>query len=1270
MLRSSRAKRILIWILAAAMILGMFPTAAFAEETNEVSSSLSAVNDSEFAPDAEELVLDTVTEATQGNFYEFTAPEDGKYYYFMTGEDGVYFDESEYNSDGEIIGGGGGTASESAWYLSQGEKVYVYISYVDQNSLVRIEVTKADLALTLDANGGYFYFDDSEIMDYYVLSGKEIGSLPEPNNPDEKMMFVGWTPDPEAEEIEFVYDEMVFYSPVTLYAVWGEKVSIDFIVNSDNGYFWGWDDEIGEEIEKDMVSWNYAAGSRFRYLPYPEYYESYPCFIGWALSPDAEEPDITEDSIVPGEDTTYYGVWKEFGEDTVKLVLDQEITVSEYGKYSFTAPTDGRYVFFLQGTQGFWNEVCISSEDESEWYNSESIRISREINAGQTILLDVYPGDEMTLLIKKADLALTLDANGGYFDEDEETLQFYVLAGMEAGALPTPDSANTAMAFAGWTMDPEADEIEYVYDWTVFEEETTLYAVWETLAEIIFDANGGCFYEDPEYTQYREGYRPGETFWAYGIFESEVYHPDGLGLAGWAESRNAKPDEVLEYYQVPENGATLYAVWTTKVTLTFDVNNKDAFFIRWDDEIGEDVFEDTWSEQYISGKTFYPYYLPAPVIKPEGSIFMGWAKTKDAVSPDIDENDTVPEVDTTYYGVWKDFASNAEVLVPDQEVSTTGAEKYYKFTAPEEGRYGFGIDSGEAVYSTTRLLNPAGETLYLTEGGRYTIYRDMDKGETVYLELHPSSADAMMKAIVKKADIVLTLDANGGRLDNGEIIHEKLVASGLESGFLLGAYSVDPLIGFAGWATNPNAEEAEYDIGGGVFTANTTLYAVWKPFTRVRLDANGGHFWEGPEMTVTDAYRFAGEILELAGYNDGSAIINPNGLRLAGWAESPDASIADVVDTYTVTEEDVTLYAIWNTPVTVTFMANHPDAFFNDWDPEQQTTIKTDRLRREFAVGARLGYYITLEPGRDNDDLVFLGWATSPDAKEPNVTRTSIVTDPGPTYYAVWQDSLPAAPTISELGNTGSGITVNFTAVEGAEKYQLDVKKGKETGFTVLSSGITTAPYLDKTATLMKEEYTYRVRAYVNGRWTEYSEPESIIRNPFEDVQASTSGYTYISWAYNNGIVKGTSETSFSPTEPCSRVAFVMMLYKMAGSPNVSGDLPFTDVTGSKTRKAVLWAYQNGYVSGTSGTTFSPDDSITRMQIVMILYKMAGSPQITGTNPFTDVTGNKKIKAVLWAKANNITKGTSSTTFSPDNECTRAQLVTFLYKYDLYVGKY
>ena len=153
-------------------------------------------------------------------------------------------------------------------------------------------------------------------------------------------------------------------------------------------------------------------------------------------------------------------------------------------------------------------------------------------------------------------------------------------------------------------------------------------------------------------------------------------------------------------------------------------------------------------------------------------------------------------------------------------------------------------------------------------------------------------------------------------------------------------------------------------------------------------------------------------------------------------------------------------------------------------------------------------------------------------------------------------------------------------------------------------------------------------------------------------------------WAVDQGITSGKTATTFAPYDSCTRAQVMAFLYKASGSPEVSGENPFTDVKESDYfYKPVLWAVSQGITSGTSPTTFSPYNTCTRAQVMAFLYKANGSPAVSGTNPFTDVKESDYFyNAVLWAVANGITSGTSATTFGPYNTCRRAQVMTFLYK--------
>ncbi len=170
----------------------------------------------------------------------------------------------------------------------------------------------------------------------------------------------------------------------------------------------------------------------------------------------------------------------------------------------------------------------------------------------------------------------------------------------------------------------------------------------------------------------------------------------------------------------------------------------------------------------------------------------------------------------------------------------------------------------------------------------------------------------------------------------------------------------------------------------------------------------------------------------------------------------------------------------------------------------------------------------------------------------------------------------------------------------------------------------------------------------------------------FHDVSRLDYFYDAVKWAAENGIASGTGRYTFSPNAVCTRAQTVTFLWRAAGSPLPRYRVcPFTDVQPSDYYyNAVLWAVEQGITTGLNANTFGPDVTVTRGQVATFLYRAASAAKPSTFNPFTDVkTTAYNYNAILWAYDNRITTGTSDTTFSPDAYCTRAQIVTFLYRY-------
>ncbi len=216
--------------------------------------------------------------------------------------------------------------------------------------------------------------------------------------------------------------------------------------------------------------------------------------------------------------------------------------------------------------------------------------------------------------------------------------------------------------------------------------------------------------------------------------------------------------------------------------------------------------------------------------------------------------------------------------------------------------------------------------------------------------------------------------------------------------------------------------------------------------------------------------------------------------------------------------------------------------------------------------------------------------------------------------------------------------------------------------------------------TLQPTRYTTGVRTYTCTRCGDVYTEEISVRTDatflFDDVQNESSYYYQaVYWGYDLGVTTGTSATLFSPSKGCTRAQFVTFLYRMAAATGAdtsvsnAGSTAFVDISsGASYYDAVLWAAEIGVTTGTSSTTFSPSRTITRREAVAMLYRyecaVNGEPTDSAYNLFYDVkTNDYAYAAILWAIGRGITTGTSSTTFSPGDTCTRAMMISFLYRY-------
>ena len=340
----------------------------------------------------------------------------------------------------------------------------------------------------------------------------------------------------------------------------------------------------------------------------------------------------------------------------------------------------------------------------------------------------------------------------------------------------------------------------------------------------------------------------------------------------------------------------------------------------------------------------------------------------------------------------------------------------------------------------------------------------------------------------------------------------------------------------------------------------------------------------------------------------------------------------------------------FNTPVTkdMTLTAR--------WTANQYTiTFDTDGGSAIEPITQDYGTAITAPADPTKSGYTFAGWtpeipATMP-AENLTVTAQWRYSGGGSSGYSYY--------TIKATAGTGGSISPSGN---------VSVREGRDQTFTITpDKGYAVANVkIDGKSIGAVKSYTFE-----NVRRTHTIEVIFMKANGnpqtgvFVDVATGSYYEDAVDWAVENGITKGTDDTHFSPDGICTRAQAVTFLWRAAGSPEPkTNTMPFTDVNaGSYYYDAVLWAVENGITKGTSDTTFSPNMTCSRAQIVTFLWRSEKSPAAGTANPFADVKSTAYYAgAVLWAVENDITKGTTNTTFSPDADCTRAQIVTFLWR--------
>ena len=519
-------------------------------------------------------------------------------------------------------------------------------------------------------------------------------------------------------------------------------------------------------------------------------------------------------------------------------------------------------------------------------------------------------------------------------------------------------------------------------------------------------------------------------------------------------------------------------------------------------------------------------------------------------------------------------------------------------------------------------------------------------GEDTYTFAQPEGDATITAAFEMRNEHTVTFDANGG--SEPEELPEEVTTAMPAKKILHGSeYSLPECEFIAPEGKQFKAWEiggTEYPVNAPVtVTADITVKALWKDAPPAPAEYTVTVTTEGNgTASASPAKAVAGEEITLTATPDG-------GYHFKEWQViSGGVTIKD--NKFIMPSANVEVKAIFEKdapPASTEFIVTFDG---NGGTPSVGSMTTTNQK-------------LSSLPSASRSKHSFDGWYTEESGGTKITTDTEFPADT--TVYAHW----------TYTGGGGSSgysyYTIKATAGAGGSispSGNVSVREGRDQTFTITpDKGYAVANVkIDGKSIGAVKSYTFENVSRTHTIEVIFMKANG---NPqtgvFVDVATGSYYEDAVDWAVENGITKGTDDTHFSPDGICTRAQAVTFLWRAAGSPEPeTRAMPFNDVpVGSYYYDAVLWAVENGITKGTSDTTFSPNMTCTRAQIVAFLWRSEKSPAAGTANPFADVKSTAYYAdAVLWAVKENITKGTTSTTFSPNADCTRAQIVTFLWR--------
>lgn len=572
------------------------------------------------------------------------------------------------------------------------------------------------------------------------------------------------------------------------------------------------------------------------------------------------------------------------------------------------------------------------------------------------------------------------------------------------------------------------------------------------------------------------------------------------------------------------------------------------------------------------------------------------------------------------------------------------------------------------------------------------------------------NVDTVMLAGSSESDAVLTGRYHG---ESFVRVSDELLTVTVQPGQTVPALPEADGVVFVAWRADGRGS-VWYRPGDVIEGAEVTLHAnyMWDDSGAVILDGNGGTTSSGSKYYVAQVSGADLRLTESTARNG----FTRDGYTLSGYNDRADGSgrnytfrqLADGSAWDSLVGKVLTFFALWtrngdpvtpekpSKPTTPTQPTTPPQTTTPDGSADitvSGSTVKVENVDVDKLVtdnGDKKTAEIDLSGTKSGITDVTL---PTDAVKEVAASEAESLTVKLPDVTVSFDDKALAAVAEQSSGtdlslsvNVGSANNSNLTdaqknAITGARELSVIEVSLSSNGekisnfnggsvtidvpFQWSMKGLLRAYYIDDNGNKSAIDVTYKngVATLVLNHFSTYV-VEAVDALSFTDVSVKEYYFDAIAWAVKNAITEGVNDTIFAPGASCTRAQMVTFLWRANGSPEPTvTELPFTDVAvDAYYAKAVLWAVENGITTGTNDTTFDPDGVVTRAEAVTFLWRAAGNPAADG-KLFADVESTKYYaEAVRWAVANGVTKGVSDTSFAPGSACTRAQIVTFLYR--------